>query len=100
MSGTALVTTAAVLARVGPFERELLRLLRGHDWCWRARLQGYRVIYDAASTVRHVRGQTSGGTLAARTRFLAERNRILTLARCAPLSLAFREAKQEVVGRG
>jgi hypothetical protein len=57
-------------------------------------------MYEPASTVHHVRGQTSGGTLAARTRYLAERNRILTLARCAPLPLALREAWRKRSGGG
>ncbi len=99
-SGCALVTTASVLARVGPFERSYFAYYEDTDWCWRARLQGYRVLYDPATTVRHVRGQTSGGILAGRTRFLAERNRILTLARCAPLGLAFRETKRKWSGGG
>ncbi|MGO8723280.1 MAG: glycosyltransferase family 2 protein [Acidimicrobiales bacterium] len=100
VSGTALVTTSAVLGRVGPFESSYFAYYEDTDWCWRARLQGYRVMYSPASTVRHVRGQTSGGTLAARTRFLAERNRILTLARCAPLWLAVREARRKRSGGG
>jgi GT2 family glycosyltransferase len=100
VTGTALVTTAATLARVGPFERSYFAYYEDIDWCWRAGLQGYKVMYDPASTVRHVRGQTSGGTLEARTRFLAERNRILTLARCAPLPLAFGEARRKWSGGG
>ena len=100
VTGTALVTTAAMLSGVGPLERGYFAYYEDIDWCWRARLQGYRVMYDPASTVRHVRGHTSGGTLVARTRFLAERNRILTLARCAPLPLAFREARKKWSGGG
>ena len=100
VSGTALVTTASVLAQVGVFERSYFAYYEDTDWCWRARLQGYRIMYNPASTVRHVRGQTSGGTLASRTRFLAERNRILTLARCAPLRLALREARRKWSGGG
>jgi GT2 family glycosyltransferase len=100
VSGAALVTTASALARVGPFERSYFAYYEDTDWCWRARLQGYRIMYDPACTVRHVRGQTSGGTLADRTRFLAERNRLLTLVRCAPLGLAVREAKRKWSGGG
>ena len=100
LSGNALVTTAAVLARVGPLESSYFAYYEDIDWCWRARLQGYRVVYDPASTIRHVRGLTSGGTLAGRTRYLAERNRLLTLARCAPLPLAFREARRKWSGGG
>lgn len=100
VSGTALVTTAPVLARVGPFARDYFAYYEDTDWCWRARLQGYRIVYDPSSTIRHVRGQTSGGTLAARTRFLAERNRILTLARCAPVGLALGEAGKKWSGGG
>ena len=97
-TGAALVTTAAALARVGSFERSFFAYYEDTDWCWRARLQGYRIIYDPAATVRHVRGLTSGGSLAGRTRFLAERNRLLTLARCAPLRVAAREAKRKWTG--
>jgi len=100
VSGTALVTTASALARIGPLERSYFAYYEDTDWCWRARLQGYRVVYDASSTVRHVRGQTSGGVLAARTRFLAERNRLLTLARCGPAGLAIREARRKWLGGG
>jgi hypothetical protein len=100
VSGAALVTTASALARVGPFERSYFAYYEDTDWCWRARLQGYRILYDPACTVRHVRGQTSGGTLTARTRFLSERNRLLTLARCAPLRLAGHEARRKLSGRG
>ena len=100
VSGAALVTTASVLARVGPFERSYFAYYEDTDWCWRARLLGYRIMYDPSSTVRHVRGQTSGGTIALRTRFLAERNRLLTLARCAPLRLAAREVKRKWSGGG
>jgi GT2 family glycosyltransferase len=100
VAGTALVTTAAMLKRVGPFEQSYFAYYEDIDWCWRARLQGCRVMYEPASTVHHVRGQTSGGTLAARTRYLAERNRILTLARCAPLPLALREAWRKRSGGG
>jgi cellulose synthase/poly-beta-1,6-N-acetylglucosamine synthase-like glycosyltransferase len=100
VSGTAFVSKAAVFARVGPFERSYFAYYEDTDWCWRARLQGYRAMYNPCSTVRHVRGQTSGGTLAVRTRFLAERNRILTLARCAPLPLAVSEARRKRSGGG
>jgi GT2 family glycosyltransferase len=99
-SGTAFVTTASVLGHVGPLERSFFAYYEDTDWCWRARLQGYRIVYDPAATLRHLRGQTSGGTLAARTRFLAERNRILTLARCGPLPLALREARKKWSGGG
>jgi GT2 family glycosyltransferase len=100
VSGGALVTTASAWARVGAFERGYFAYYEDTDWCWRARLLGYRIMYDPASTVRHVRGQTSGGILATRTRFLAERNRLLTLARCAPLRVAARGDQTQVVRRG
>jgi GT2 family glycosyltransferase len=100
VTGTALVTTASVLARVGPLWESYFAYYEDTDWCWRARLGGYNVVYDPSSVVRHVRGQTSGGTLAARTRFLAERNRILTLAHCAPLRVATGEARRKWLGGG
>ena len=99
-SGSALVTTSRVLESVGRLEPSFFAYYEDVDWCWRARLQGFRVLYDPASTVRHVSGQTSGGTRSPRVRHLAERNRLLTLARCAPLRLAIGETRRKQSGGG
>lgn len=87
---TALATRRDVLRRVGGFERRYVAGYEDTDWCWRARLMGLRMFYDPAATVRH-ETTTTAGVGPRRARHLAERNRILTLVRNAPLDLALAE---------
>jgi GT2 family glycosyltransferase len=91
LTGTALVTTRAALDKVGPFEPRYFAFYEDIDWCWRARLQGYRFLFDPSVSVRHERGARSGGMLSRHVQFLQERNRLLTLLRNAPAGLATRE---------
>lgn len=86
--GGAMVTTASTLARVGPFAGSFFAYYEDVDWCWRARLAGFRALYEPSGVVRHVGGVTSGGPLAAQVRGLAARNRLLCLARNAPVTVA------------
>ena len=100
LTGAALVTTREVLEKVGPFEPRYFAYYEDTDWCWRARLQGYRLLFDPSVTVRHERGATSGGVLNRRVHFLLERNRLLTLLRNAPSGLAARETWKKRHGGG
>jgi GT2 family glycosyltransferase len=100
VTGAALVARADTFRRVGPLARRYFAYYEDTDWCWRARLGGMRHVYDPSVVVTHVRGQTSGGTAKARTRYLSERNRLLTLLRNAPLPLAFGEVRRKRGGGG
>lgn len=100
LSGAALVTTREVLEKVGRFEERFFAYYEDADWCWRARLQGYRLLFDPTAAVRHERGATSGGVLSRRVHFLLERNRLLTLLRNAPLEMAARETWKKRRGGG
>lgn len=100
LSGAALVTTREVLSKVGYFEPRYFAYYEDTDWCWRARLQGYRLLFDPTVTVRHERGATSGGVLSRRVHFLLERNRLLTLVRNAPAALAAHEVWKKRFGGG
>lgn len=100
LSGAAFVTRREMMERVGPFEGRYFAYYEDVDWCWRARLMGLRLIYDPAVRVRHERGATSGGMASSRVRFLAERNRLVTLFRNAPLEVAIGEAWRKRRGRG
>ncbi len=100
LSGTAFVTRRETLQRVGGFETRFFAYYEDTDWCWRARLMGLRLLYEPSVQVRHVRGGTSGGVLSRRVRFYAERNRLLTLVRNAPLALAVRETWRKRIGGG
>jgi N-acetylglucosaminyl-diphospho-decaprenol L-rhamnosyltransferase len=100
VTGAAIVTRAATLARLGLFARRYFAYYEDTDWCWRAQLAGLHLVYDPTATITHVRGQTSGGTAAARVRYLSERNRLLTLLRNAPLRMAWSEVEKKRTGRG
>ncbi|MGO9910274.1 MAG: glycosyltransferase family 2 protein, partial [Acidimicrobiales bacterium] len=100
LTGAALVTTREVLTKVGRFEPRYFAYYEDTDWCWRAQLQGYRMLFDPTVTVRHERGATSGGVLSRRVHFLLERNRLLTLLRNAPAALAVRETWKKRHGGG
>ncbi len=100
LTGAALVTTREVLAKVGELESRYFAYYEDVDWCWRARLLGYRLLFDPTVSVRHERGATSGGVLSRRVHFLLERNRLLTLLRNAPASLATRETWKKRHGGG
>lgn len=96
--GGAMVTTAEVVARVGPFAGSFFAYYEDVDWCWRARLAGLRVAYEPDGVVRHVGGVTSGGPLAATVRDLAARNRLLCLARNAPVRVAGTQIRRALGG--
>jgi GT2 family glycosyltransferase len=93
--GAALVATRGALDRVGRFEPRFFAYYEDTDWCWRARLMGLRLMYDPSVTVRHLRGSTSGGEMSPLVQHLAERNRLVTLLRNAPLSLALDQTRRK-----
>jgi GT2 family glycosyltransferase len=100
LSAAALVTRRDVLKRVGGFEARYVAFYEDADWCWRARLMGFRMFYDPATTIRREQRVRSGGLGFRRVRHLAERNRILTLLRNAPLDVAVRETWRKHRGGG
>jgi GT2 family glycosyltransferase len=83
-SGTAPVFTAEGLRLLGGFAGPFFAYNEDTDWCLRARLAGFRVMYDPTATVEHRSSATSGGVHSAFVRFLAERNALLCLLRNAP----------------
>lgn len=91
--GGALVTRADTLARVGPLASSYFAYYEDVDWCWRARLAGLRAVYEPSGVVDHVGSVTTGGPLDATVKALAARNRLLTLARNAPLPVAAAEVR-------
>jgi GT2 family glycosyltransferase len=105
-SGVAMAIRRETLLRLGYFAPRFFAYYEDSDWCWRAQLAGMRVRYDPRGVVRHVGGATSGGPRHAHVRFLAARNRLLTLARNAPLRVlgaqlpkALRERQQPSLPR-
>jgi len=87
-SGTAPVLRAETIRHLGGFAVRFFAYNEDTDWCLRAHLAGYRIVYDPHATVTHRLSATSGGTADARVRYLAVRNHLLCLVRNAPLDVA------------
>ena len=94
VSGVALVARAETFRRFGAMAEPYFTYYEDVDWAWRMRLAGLRLLYDPRAVVRHQGAATSGGVSSPRSRFLAERNRLLTLARNAPAGVAARLVRQ------
>jgi GT2 family glycosyltransferase len=84
--GAATLLSRRYLEDVGIFDGRYFVYYEDTDLSWRGRLAGWRYLYVPESVVRHVHAATSseGSKLFAH---FVERNRLLTLARNAPVSL-------------
>jgi GT2 family glycosyltransferase len=88
-SGGAAAMRTDVVAEVGGFPRPFFLYYEDTDLSWRLRLAGWTIRYEPGAVVRHrhsatVDQQSEGFA------FHNERNRLLTLLRCAPLPIALR----------
>ncbi len=85
--GAAVLLARRYLESVGLFDERYFLYYEDLDLAWRGRAQGWRYVYVPNSTVRHVHTASSveGSRL---FQHYVERNRLLTLARNAPPSLA------------
>ncbi len=97
--GAAVLLSKEYLERVGLFEARYFLYYEDFDLSWRGRAQGWRYFYVPASVVRHVHSASSveGSRL---FQHYDERNRLLTLTRNAPTSLALREAGRHLLITG
>ncbi len=87
--GAALLRTNAVRA-AGGFPAEFFLYYEDLDTSWRLRRAGWSIRVVPASRVRHRHAATSDRR-SELFHFYNERNRLLTLARCAPLTVAPRQ---------
>ena len=93
--GGAVLLKKTYLDAVGVFDELLFLYYEDTDLSWRGRLQGWRYLYAPGALVRHRHAQSSG--IGSDTfRFYTERNRLLVLAKNAPLWLAVRSGLGEV----
>jgi len=93
--GGAVLLKKAYLDAVGVFDERLFLYYEDTDLSWRGRLQGWRYLYAPGSLVRHRHAQSSG--VGSDTfRFYTERNRLLVLAKNAPMWLAARSGLGEI----
>ena len=82
----AALDTSAVHA-VGGFDDDYFLYYEDTDLSWRLRLAGYRIVYAPSAVVRHHHASSSGEGSRLH-RFYDDRNRLLTLTKNAPASLA------------
>jgi len=75
---------------VGSFDPSFFLYYEDTDLSWRLQLGGWRVRYAPDAVVRHVHA-ASTDVSSKSFAFYNERNRLLMLAKCAPLSLAVKE---------
>ncbi|MBA0128019.1 glycosyltransferase family 2 protein [Haloechinothrix sp. YIM 98757] len=88
--GGAALLRAAALRSAGGVPGEFFCYYEDTDTAWRLRLAGWRVLAVPAAGVRHLHAASTGlGSV--RFHLWNERNRLLTLARCAPARVAARQ---------
>ena len=92
-SGAAVLLTRRYLDDVGLFDDRFFLYYEDSDLSWRGRLRGWTYRYEPASVVRHEHSATVGER-SALVRHLSGRNRLLMLAKNAPLGLAAGAVRQ------
>ncbi len=97
--GAAVLLSRRYLETVGLLEERFFLYYEDFDLSWRGRAEGWRYVYVPGSVVRHVHSASSveGSRL---FQHYDERNRLLTLTRNAPRSLALREAGRHLLITG
>ena len=90
-SGGAAAYRRAMLDDIGLFDGDFFMYLEDVDLAWRARLRGWSSLHVPKAIVRHVYSASSGQGSPLKSFHLA-RNRLWTLRKCLPLSLAQRHA--------
>ena len=97
--GAAVLLSCEYLQQVGLFEARYFLYYEDLDLSWRGRAQGWRYLYVPQSVVRHVHSASSveGSRL---FQHFDERNRLLTLTRNAPSTLALHEVARHLLITG
>ena len=85
--GAAVLLRPAYLADVGLFDERFFLYYEDTDLSWRGRLRGWRYRCVPASVVRHDHAASAGSGSRLQL-FFTERNRLLMLVKCAPVSFA------------
>jgi GT2 family glycosyltransferase len=89
-SGTAAALRVLAARDVGSFDASFFLYYEDTDLSWRLQLGGWRILYEPAAVVHHVHAASSD-LGSASFAFYNERNRLLMLVKCAPISLVMRE---------
>jgi len=77
--GAAMLVRRDAFIRLGGFDRDFFAYFEDTDFCWRAWLYGFRVVYVPSSIVYHKFGGSWGSVYGGYRVYLGERNRLLTV---------------------
>jgi len=97
--GAAVLLSGRYLESVGLFDERFFLYYEDFDLSWRGRAEGWRYLYVPGSVVRHIHSASSVGGSRLFQHYDG-RNRLLTLARNAPASLALRAAGRHLLVTG
>ena len=76
--GAAMIVRTDAFVRIGGFDRDFFAYFEDVDFCWRAWLYGFKVVYVPSSRVYHKFGGSWGSVYGGYRIYLGERNRLLT----------------------
>lgn len=82
VSSACMLVTRACMERAGFFDHRFVMFREDMDFCWRARLSGFKVAFTGASKARHVAAaarDARAGWSKGRTRYFTERNLLASL---------------------
>jgi GT2 family glycosyltransferase len=79
VSGASMIVPRSVFLSLGGFDPDFFAYFEDVDYCWRAWLAGFRVLYVPSSIMYHKFSATMGSLLTPERVFLGERNRLQTM---------------------
>jgi hypothetical protein len=79
VSGASMIAPRSVFLSLGGFDPDFFAYFEDVDYCWRAWLVGFRVVYVPSSIMYHKFSATMGPLLTPERVFLGERNRLQTM---------------------
>jgi hypothetical protein len=79
VSGASMIVPRSVFLSLGGFDPDFFAYFEDVDYCWRAWLVGFRVLYVPSSIMYHKFSATMGPLLKPERVFLGERNRLQTM---------------------
>lgn len=77
--GACLLTRKSLIEKIGLFDDDFVSYFEESDFCWRAWLAGYTVLYFPGAKIYHKLGMTSKRMLQTDINFHSSKNRILAL---------------------
>jgi len=85
-SGTAMLLRTKAFKKIGPFAESFFMYQEEIDWCWRAMIAGWNLMYCPSSVIYHKGAQSAKRNMFRRT-YLVHRNNLHMVIRNSPSSV-------------